>query len=150
MNYGQVPTSSTGRITPQTRPETWVQPTIITPPTTHPQPLRFSAQRYEAFDMPQRVSQPYYFAEQQSGRNERPKTHCPNCIQGIANFRLPHDPTDSVFCAVCRQPYHFCLVHETALPGMGLNMRDVARQQCQCAEGQDFLGLTNWNSCYHK
>jgi hypothetical protein len=121
---------------------------------TIPKPIE--TKTYESFEMPQNVKQPYYFAEQDHANrqkqeeNGQPNQNCPNCFGCIANFKLLNDPTDSVYCAVCRQPYHFCRVHGTALLGMGRNQRDPQLGQCQCVRSQSFLNDNSWNSCYNK
>jgi hypothetical protein len=148
--YGKVPSTSTGRIHPAVRPEGQLPTVTILPPTTRPQPMGFTSQRFETFEAPrQDPRQPYRLA------NEQPPTsssavNCPMCFTGINFFKLPQDPTASVFCGSCRQPYHFCPVHKVSLPGMGLNMRDPAFRQCQCQSTQGFLNDDSWNSCFNK
>lgn len=154
-HYGRVTGVSTARIQPTLRPEPQVPaagPRGVASawPTS---PLEaYQTKTYEPFTQPPTasVSQPYYFATQEPQRgHERPDTHCPYCLVGKAHTRLPHDPTDSVFCTSCRQPYHFCYVHGKALSGMGLSRTDPALRQCQCQRGQEFLGQAGWQSCFH-
>jgi hypothetical protein len=148
INYGQVPSSSTARIMPAVRPESTFRTVTITPPTTIPQPLKYAGQLYEQFEMPRHVAQPNYFAEQAAA--ERPKSSkCPVCFMGITFSRLQHDPSDTVFCGTCRQPYHFCRIHNTPLAGMGLNYDDPTIRQCQCRRSQAFLQDNQWNSCFN-
>jgi hypothetical protein len=150
--YGRVSGVSTARLAPAQRPEPQVtSPTYALPTSTGPPSfLAYQPKVYEPFVSPTHVSQPHYFASQERQRgHERPKTHCPHCLVGMSYVRLPHDPTDSVFCTSCRQPYHFCYVHGVALPGMGLSRNDPQVRQCQCQRGQDFLGDKQWNSCFN-
>lgn len=150
--YGKVPSISTGRILPATRPEMPpMGPTVtIMPPTSlPPQPIGFTTHSYERFEMPQHVRQPYHFATEQKENHNPPSSNCPVCFTGIGHFQLPNDPTTNVFCNVCRQPYHFCPVHKSSLPGMGVNARDPSARQCQCQRSQAFLGDDQWNSCFN-
>lgn len=146
--YGKIPESSTGRLNPTVRPEVHLPTITILPPTTHaPQPSTYNFKAHEKFDMPTTVSQPYYFAEQQN-RSIPSVVKCPVCFVGINFFRLPNDPTDSVFCNSCRQPYHFCLVHKKSIPGMGLGWTDASFAHCRCTSGQAFLNNQRWDSCF--
>jgi hypothetical protein len=149
MNYGKVPSMSTARFHPETRPEVHMPVVNITAPQTRPQPLGFNTRSFESFEMPSTVQQPYHLSTQQPpAQNNNIK--CPVCFNGIKYFKLPNDPTASVFCNTCRQPYHFCSVHKVSLPGMGLNLRDPAIHQCQCQSSQGFLGDKSWESCFNK
>jgi len=150
--HGQVPASSTARLAPLMRPEAPSLPSVtILPPTTRPpQPMGFTAQSYERFEAPQHVRQPYHFAVEEPHKHRAPAAQCPVCFTGIGHFRLPHDPTTSVFCQSCRQPYHICPVHQRTLPGMGLVQTDPRASQCQCQRTQAFLGDDAWNSCFHR
>ena len=164
-SYGNVPAQTSSLIMPEMRPD--FVPFVNQPPTqssqftapTHQQyiiPKPIETKTYESFEAPQNVKQPYYFAEQDHADRfkkeygEKHGRNCPNCLGSTSNFKLANDPTDSVYCAACRQPYHFCRVHAVALPGMGRNLRDPQLNQCQCTRSQPFLNDNNWNSCFNK
>lgn len=156
--YGKVPAQTTALIMPNMRPDFLpaknnyqiAESSELSMHQFIPKPIEYK--QFESFEMSKNVKQPYYFAEQDHAeRSQKPDTRsCPNCVQSIVYFQLTNDPTDSVFCVQCRQPYHFCRVHGTALPGMGRNQRDPQLQECQCTRSQSFLGDNNWNSCFNK
>lgn len=157
-NYGHVPASSTARMEIQTRPEPQGYTADDTasyrgssrPAGTSSSSLQaYQTKTYEPFEQPSHVHQPHHWAAENPVRgHERQPTQCPHCLQGKTYTRLPHDPTDSVFCTSCRQPYHFCYVHGLAQPGMGLVKQDPGLRQCQCQTHQDFLGDRQWSSCF--
>ena len=164
-SYGNVPAQTSSLIIPEMRPNFAMfanQSTETAQSKSHPHyhqsiPKPAESKTYESFEMSQNVKQPNYFAEQDhADRHKRDQINgqssqnCPNCLGGIANFKLTNDPTDSVFCAVCRQPFHFCRVHNIALQGMGRNQRDPQLNQCQCERSQTFLNDNSWNSCFNK
>ena len=78
-----------------------------------------------------------------------PPGHCPHCLKGINFFQLPQEISNTVFCSSCKQPYHRCPIHQTAIRGMGINFNDPQSTQCQCNYGQSFLGDDRWDSCFH-
>jgi hypothetical protein len=131
-----------------------LQPEEVLPISNHiSQPQPANVKTYETFETPSNITHPFYFAEQQQAEllNQlNQNTNCPSCVIGKAKFQLPNDPTDSVFCSSCRQPYHFCRIHGKALSGMGRNLRDPQIQECQCKRNQSFLQQENWNSCFNK
>ena len=127
----------------------------LLPMTKHiSQPQPANVKTYETFETPSSITHPFYFAEQQhaefSSQQNNQNKNCPNCVTGKANFKLQNDPTDSVFCSSCRQPYHICKVHGKSISGMGRNLRDPQIQECQCTRNQSFLNQENWNSCFNK
>lgn len=77
-------------------------------------------------------------------------TTCPVCWKGVSYFRLPTDPTTTVFCSTCKQPFHHCPLHRTPLQGMGVSLDDPLVNKCQCEVTQGFLGMDHWNSCFNK
>jgi hypothetical protein len=153
--YGQIPVSSTSRLHPEMKPE--VQYTnnnnnniMISPPTTVPRPQALTTLAYDYFEMPKRVSQPYQFATEQSTSQHDTRGKCPCCFVGVAYFKLKNDPTASVFCNSCRQPFHICPIHKTTISGMGPALNSNESRQCQCEQTQQFLNDSTWNSCFNK
>jgi hypothetical protein len=70
---------------------------------------------------------------------------CPHCQSKRPYFRLPHDTTNSMFCAKCRQPYHMCWVHQKIIAGLGHRADEKPQHLCQCIGSQSFLQQTDWN-----
>jgi hypothetical protein len=153
--HGSIPAQKTALIMPEVRPEfvPFMKSNTQSYQSNKPhQPQPVELKTYESFEPSKTVKHPFYFAEQEHAERVQKSSirNCPNCLQCIANFKLPNDPTDSVFCATCRQPYHFCPIHGNSLPGMGLNRRDPETKQCQCTKSLTFLGDNNWDSCFNK
>jgi hypothetical protein len=148
--YGRVPAGSTSRFHPEMKPEVQYNDIVISQPTTTPRPHPLTTVAYDYFEMPKRVSQPYQFATEQPANTQSDARKCPCCFNCVANFKLKNDPTTSVFCASCRQPYHICPIHKVNIAGMGPNTFTPEAKQCQCELTQGFLNDTAWNSCFNK
>lgn len=103
------------------------------------------------------MNTPYTQSLQNQNQNHQNQHHhqpnipppCPVCAQNTRYFKLPTDPSDTVFCDKCRQPCHFCHIHRRPLPGMGLIRGDPDIQKCQCKTGQSFLNQSQWNLCFN-
>lgn len=149
-NYGRIPAGSTSRLHPEMKPEVQYNDIVISPPTTNPQPQALTNLAYDYFEMPKRVSQPYIFATEGPPDTKQDARKCPCCFNCVVNFKLKNDPTTSVFCASCRQPYHSCPIHKINIAGMGPNTYTPESKQCQCERTQGFLSDSAWNSCFNK
>jgi hypothetical protein len=78
------------------------------------------------------------------------KARCPLCLKGSTTFKLPNDPTTTVFCNDCRNPYHFCPIHKKPIAGLGKQTNDTKQSYtCQCNDGQSFLNHDRWDQCFN-
>lgn len=89
-----------------------------------------------------------HFATSQIYTN--PNYKCPHCFSGKQYFELQQDPTNTVYCGDCRQPYHHCPVHKTPIQGVGYRQESQPASQCQCVSGEGFLGDDQWNSAFRR
>lgn len=149
--YGRIPAGSTSRFHPEMKPEVQYNDILISAPTTIPKPNPQTNLAYDYFEMPKRILQPYQFATQQPAQTQQnTRNKCPCCFNCVTYFKLKNDPTTSVFCSSCRQPYHICPVHKVNISGMGPNAFSPESKQCQCEQTQGFLNDSSWNSCFNK
>lgn len=74
---------------------------------------------------------------------------CPHCLEGSTSFRIPSDPTNTMYCSNCRQPFHLCPIHRRVIGGPGYRPDDVESRKCQCQLGQSFLSQDRWDQCFN-
>jgi hypothetical protein len=122
------------------------KPISITPPSIIPQPSTSTNQHFDTFTPPKKH---YVNSHFPTNSFQPTPQHCPICFQSVHFFRLPDDPTNTVFCSKCRQPYYHCPVHLIPIAGIGFHMSEFQKNQCLCVKKQAFLNMSDWSSCFN-